>query len=220
MRDPDNEPICGATTRAGTPCRGIPMANGRCRMHGGNARAGIAHPAIRAGSHGRYSKVLPANLLAAYEAAVNDPDLLSVRSELALLQTRIADLASHLGDGAPDLLWPRVQAAWRAVGDARTKRDPAAFASACAQVDFLLAEGAGVAETWKAVTDAAVAFDRLATSERKRLNEMQAMVKAEDAALFASALLSTVTRHVTDPAVLRRIQDDMLSVMHQHRPTA
>jgi hypothetical protein len=27
--------ICGARTRSGAPCRGLPMPNGRCRMHGG-----------------------------------------------------------------------------------------------------------------------------------------------------------------------------------------
>ena len=28
-------PRCGARTRAGTPCNGPAMPNGRCRMHGG-----------------------------------------------------------------------------------------------------------------------------------------------------------------------------------------
>ncbi len=28
-------PRCGAKTRAGAPCQGPGMANGRCRMHGG-----------------------------------------------------------------------------------------------------------------------------------------------------------------------------------------
>lgn len=28
-------PPCGAKTRAGTPCKGQPIPNGRCRMHGG-----------------------------------------------------------------------------------------------------------------------------------------------------------------------------------------
>lgn len=27
--------LCGARTRAGHPCKGPAMANGRCRMHGG-----------------------------------------------------------------------------------------------------------------------------------------------------------------------------------------
>ena len=26
---------CGARTRSGSPCRNMPMRNGRCRMHGG-----------------------------------------------------------------------------------------------------------------------------------------------------------------------------------------
>ena len=30
-------PRCGAKTRAGTPCNGPGMPNGRCRMHGGKS---------------------------------------------------------------------------------------------------------------------------------------------------------------------------------------
>jgi len=29
--------LCGAKTRQGTPCKGQPMTNGRCRMHGGSS---------------------------------------------------------------------------------------------------------------------------------------------------------------------------------------
>jgi hypothetical protein len=37
MRPPAllNHPSCGARTRSGAPCKGVAMANGRCRMHGG-----------------------------------------------------------------------------------------------------------------------------------------------------------------------------------------
>ncbi len=38
MSDTAQDPMqcrCGARTRAGTPCLGRPMPNGRCRMHGG-----------------------------------------------------------------------------------------------------------------------------------------------------------------------------------------
>lgn len=38
MSEPVDNPMracCGAWTRAGHPCRGVPMPNGRCRMHGG-----------------------------------------------------------------------------------------------------------------------------------------------------------------------------------------
>jgi hypothetical protein len=29
--------VCGAKTRAGTPCKCPPMKNGRCRLHGGKS---------------------------------------------------------------------------------------------------------------------------------------------------------------------------------------
>jgi hypothetical protein len=44
---------CGARTRAGTPCKGLAMMNGRCRLHGGRSLRGIAHPNYK---HGRRSK--------------------------------------------------------------------------------------------------------------------------------------------------------------------
>lgn len=42
-------PRCGAYARTtGEPCKGWAMANGRCRMHGGNAGRPV--------THGRYTK--------------------------------------------------------------------------------------------------------------------------------------------------------------------
>lgn len=34
---------CGARTRTGGMCRQPAMKNGRCRLHGGKSKAGIAH---------------------------------------------------------------------------------------------------------------------------------------------------------------------------------
>ncbi|MFP5265567.1 MAG: HGGxSTG domain-containing protein [Blastocatellia bacterium] len=48
--------ICGARTRAGTPCKRRPNFTGRCSKHGGKSLAGIAHPNYK---HGFYSKYLP-----------------------------------------------------------------------------------------------------------------------------------------------------------------
>ena len=49
-------PRCGAhSRRTGKPCKGFAMANGRCRMHGGNSRGlpGKANPAYRHGLRSR-----------------------------------------------------------------------------------------------------------------------------------------------------------------------
>ncbi len=46
--------LCGAKTRAKTPCQRAPMQNGRCSKHGGKSRPpGMSHPRYK---HGFYSK--------------------------------------------------------------------------------------------------------------------------------------------------------------------
>lgn len=52
---PENRRLCGARTRAGTPCERAPMPNGRCSKHGGKSLRGAASPRFK---HGYYSKCL------------------------------------------------------------------------------------------------------------------------------------------------------------------
>lgn len=53
-------PRCGARTRVGSPCRAPAMANGRCRMHGGQSTGprtaeGLARLQNARTRHGGYS---------------------------------------------------------------------------------------------------------------------------------------------------------------------
>src|SRR5690625_4666466 len=50
--------LCGAKTRAGHPCKNRPMANGRCRMHGGKS-TGPPKKNSNARTHGLFAKYLP-----------------------------------------------------------------------------------------------------------------------------------------------------------------
>ena len=50
----DPVPLCGARTRAGSPCKNPAMPNGRCRMHGGKAGAPLGNR--NALKHGLYSR--------------------------------------------------------------------------------------------------------------------------------------------------------------------
>ncbi len=52
---------CGAKTRSGTPCRNLPMKNGKCRMHGGastgpKTAAGLARSRTAGLIHGGRSQ--------------------------------------------------------------------------------------------------------------------------------------------------------------------
>lgn len=59
---------------------------------------GIASPHMKTG---RYSKSLPTRLLADYESALADPDLIAVREELALLVAREGELVAEIRDRPP-----------------------------------------------------------------------------------------------------------------------
>src|SRR5579871_5515650 len=89
---------CGAKTRSGGSCRQWAMPNGRCRMHGGKTPRGPALPQYK---HGRYSKVLPADLAARYAEARTDQELVAFRDDIALVDARLADVLARLGQGGP-----------------------------------------------------------------------------------------------------------------------
>jgi hypothetical protein len=55
MRHVNNATRCGAKTRRGTPCAGMAMPNGRCRMHGGITSPGAPKGNKNAWKHGYYS---------------------------------------------------------------------------------------------------------------------------------------------------------------------
>jgi hypothetical protein len=79
---------CSAKTRNGHPCKNPAMANGRCRMHGGKSLVGIASPLTKTG---RWSKDLPTRLASRFAESEHDPELLSVRADIRLIDTLMAD---------------------------------------------------------------------------------------------------------------------------------
>src|SRR4051794_509990 len=100
--------ICGAKTRSGGRCRAIPIQpSGRCRLHGGASLRGLAAPAWKSGRHSAY---LPTDLRARYLRARGDPELLSLKDDLSLVDARIGELLGRLTP-EPRPLLDRVRAA-------------------------------------------------------------------------------------------------------------
>lgn len=75
-------------------------------MHGGKTPQGIALPQT---THGRYSKHLPTRLLANYEAAKTDPNMLVLHDEIALVDARINELLAINEITQAQLAWPEIQ---------------------------------------------------------------------------------------------------------------
>jgi hypothetical protein len=111
---------CEAKTRRGGRCQRAACVNGRCHLHGGRSLRGSAHPGFK---DGRWSKYLPDQLRARYEAGERDPNALSLRADLAATDSRIAELMGRLDTGESGRLWKALRASWTAVTRAYASRD-------------------------------------------------------------------------------------------------
>lgn len=191
--------------RTGQPCK-RPAMVGRtvCYHHGGMIPRGIALPQT---TTGRYSKHLPTRLLATYEAAKRDPELLALRDEVALIDARLADLLKRVETGESGATWRAVRGAYGAFEEATVKKDTDAARGALTSLKSLIVRGAADEAAWSDVRTCLEQRRRLVESERKRLVEMQQMVGADEAALLVRTLTEAVREHVRDPAALRAIAD-------------
>jgi len=193
-------PICGAKTRKGTPCKNPPLENGRCRFHGGKSLGGVAHPNFK---HGRYSKYLnDDDVLESYAAGLADPDLLSLRDNLALTDVRIGQILG--GMPGPDV-WDAMQTAKNELKTARASRDWDAMASAMTELEQLIEEGATAGVSWAEFVALSEHRRRLAESERKRAIEMRYLVAVDAVLLKVSALVEYLRQRVHDRALLNDI---------------
>ena len=134
-----NRKICGAKTRSGKPCRTYPMANGRCRIHGGKSLKGIASPRFKTG---KYSKYLPEKVRTRYLATIVDKDLISLRDEIALNDVYLIELLESMKSGEVSQAETKL---WRRIGrsmDLKRRLVNAEFKRLAAMKQFITAEEA------------------------------------------------------------------------------
>lgn len=171
-------------------------------MHGGASPRGLAHPST---TTGRFSKDLPTRLLAQYEAALADPDLIALREELALATAREGDLLTRVDSGEAGAHWRGIRGALADFRKAQRRDDAPAAAGALREMERLTDLGIADDQAWAELFDVIEARRRLADTERRRLESMQQMITTERAMLLVAALVDAVRRHVDDRQVLDAI---------------
>lgn len=102
------------------------MDNGFCDLHGGKAMSGPFHGKYKDGHSSKYN---PASLLGRYEASLMDPELLSSRHEIAILDARLKSLVERAEGDADETTWLKLMELWRefvyaiAAGDTRKQNE-------------------------------------------------------------------------------------------------
>ncbi len=191
---------CGAKTRSGEPCKNAPsVGRDRCKRHGGASLRGTAHPNTVTG---RYSKDLPTRMAAHFQAALDDPGLIELRSEAALLEARLADLLKRADTGEAGELWQKMSAAATAFTAASRAGQSAEALQAARDMADLAGKGKADWMTWSDVLRTVDALRRVKDSERKRIESAHNVLTADRAMLLVAALTDAVRRHVSDRKTL------------------
>lgn len=188
-------PKCGAKTRSGGQCARSPVPGSRrCNLHGGLSPKGIASATFK---HGRHSRHLPTKLAARYQSAMSDPQLLELRSEVALMDVRVDDLLSRIAAGNSAESWQAAQAAYADMLNASRVDDRLAMRAA---VDALGAALNGHDDTalWAEVSAVVDLRRRLVESERKQMALSEQFVAVAEIMSLMGAIVASVRAHVTD----------------------
>lgn len=188
---------CTARSKgSGQQCKNQAVKGKRvCRIHGGLSLAGPASPRWKTG---RYSKYLPARLAERYHEALSDPDLLALRSDIAMAEARVADLLMDLNVSSGGEVWRSLAAAQNAFDKAERAQDTNGMRDSLATLRGLIKTGAQDYERWEEVGKWLERKRRLTETEQKRLVAMQQMLTVEQTMTLVSQLVEIVNTHVED----------------------
>jgi hypothetical protein len=190
------------------------MRNGRCRLHGGKSLAGIASPRFKHGRRSKYQKHLPTEFRDHRAEARADPQLLSLKEEIALLTAQIIDLLRSLSAAKAPPRW-RVVKTLDALVEVVGTRDPAKIEAALVAHARMVHTGAAEAqeEVWREIRKVIQAKARVCEVEWKRMVLLREFLTKEEALTFVAAFLEAAREVVNDPATLRHLQERTLHLL-------
>lgn len=187
------------------------MDNGRCHKHGGATPVGFGLPQTVTGRHSKY---LPTRLIGRYQEAVSDPELLALRDDIGLLDTRIGQVVAALDTGESRESWVALMAAVSSLEDQWQKllddgEPPEAMERTVESIGRLVRQGLSEGYVWSEIRGLLKDRAGLVASERSRLVELQQYVTSERALLFVHAVMASVKQHVSDRRALAAISADL-----------
>lgn len=184
---------CGAKTRSGEPCKRAPMANGRCRLHGGLSTGAPL-------KHGRRSKYLPKGLRELYNELDQDAELATLAEDIRTTEAMILETLAQMRDQS-GASWAEAKKLFEA-GDAAGLR--------------------ALFETGQGLESLEAKYERL-TQQKMRLiavdSRRQAMMESNLNARQANALVATLIAAINDeaeeisPHVRARIREKLVRLM-------
>jgi len=202
--DPTRPSCIHHTTRDdGTlmPCGNPPLKNRNvCFFHGGRTPTG---PASRFWKHGAYSQHLPTRYLHAFELSLRDPELTSMKYQLALLDARETELIKRLDTSESGAAWVMVKELAVELKNALDGGHKNLLASTT--VALLNAMDVGISDNaqWAELYAIMELRRKISETERKREEGLKAHMTLDEMTKVASFIAGLMRRYVPDQKALR-----------------
>lgn len=215
LKNERGETVCGAwrsKERAYCQQTIIDPVNGRCRKHGGTKERGILNPNFRTG---RYSSALAdSTLIGAYLAAKADPELLSLRDEIALVdaQMQAQFLLVDAQDNSLELL-NELRDLNRSLADAIRKSDAKRVALMLTQIEAQSLIPVNGAAEFGRLNELIELRRKLVESERKYTVEQEQYWTLDRASATFGAILQILRERISDRKVLSEIGKDIRGLL-------
>ena len=188
--------VCGAKTSGWQDnyrrCRNhsnIDNGNKRCPNHGGDTPRGLASPSWEGKGRSDY---LPEALGDRFDEHMKDPDITSVREDLALTNLRIDMQLEKIEEGGSADKWEELQDEMETLEEARRKGDSAQVSASLNRIDELVTEGNEQQEMWEEIFSIIEKRRKLVETENKRLQQSSNTLTVEEASMLVDVLTSTV----------------------------
>jgi hypothetical protein len=199
--------------RSQSQCRNPAMKGLKVsRIHGGKTPRG---PASVHYKDGRRSRFLPSRMFQEYASALHDPELISMRRDIALMDARIIDVLQRVDTGEAGSLWRQAQAAFAKFRQEQDKNNVDGMTLALMQAERLITQWAADYAAWHEVGDLIEQRRKLCESEQRRVTMAHETLNQEQALALMGQVVAVVKRHVPDPQILTAIALEMQALGHQ-----
>lgn len=210
------QPKCTAhSSITGKPCGNFAVIGTHvCRMHGAKqslTKRGAANPAYKDGKRSKYATHVLAG--EKYLAALADPDLLTNKHEIALLESIMHSTSDDLAAVLEPKLWQKLDDqchAFRAALQSGNKPDQI---KAFLGIERIRDVGLQSSTSVKSLREMFLERDRLVTSQTKMEVQAGQMMTAEQVTGFVMMLSQIINNRIPDVAMRDAIQADLMSLL-------
>jgi hypothetical protein len=162
-------------------------------------------------------KSLPDKLALRYLESQSDPELLNMRSDIALVDARVEQLLDSTKELAPYIDFVGgLRSSLNEFKAAAAKADGAGMSEALGRLDAIVADGEADIQTWQQIIGLLEMRRKLVDQESKRLVAMHQMVTAEEAMALVGKLLAVVKLNVQGRP-LQNIADEFARITQSDR---